>query len=137
MGQTLKDKKEEETKIDENSIVDFIRDFVAEMENDEGVFASSNHVNEIRKKLQASDIYKLIAAKQRYEKYVKDISSLDPYEYNRIVSEYTDLLMSPKLSAMLPPDKVGKDCLFENPEYELQKIIQKDANMEKTFKLTP
>jgi len=104
---------------------DFFRDFVVEMENNDGIFATSPFANNAREKLKKSHIYNLIAVKRKYEDYIKkDHKHLDVYEYNRIVSEYVDLLTSPKLPAILPPNKVGERFLFENPEYELQKISE-------------
>jgi len=120
--------EEEQITFKKGSINKFLYDFVTEIENDEGIFASSSIVNKVREKLQTSIVYKLIAAKKKYKTHRKFISegALDTYEYNRIVSEYADLLMLPELSVILPPNKVGKGMLFENPEYELQKIMDKD-----------
>ena len=104
---------------------DFFRDFVVEMESDDGIFATSPFANNAREKLKKSHIYNLIVAKGKYDDYIReDHKHLDVYEYNRIVSEYVDLLMWPKLPSILPPNKVGEGFLFENPEYELQRIVE-------------
>jgi len=115
--------------INKNSINNFVKEFISEMENDEGVFSSSLIVYKAHVKLNKSITYKLIAAKNNYNAYVSQKIGLDPYEYNRIVSEYVDLLMSPKITSILPPNKTGKDCFLDNPEYELQLIIQKGSSL--------
>ena len=111
---------------------ELIEEFVSEMEKKDGIFAASTFANKAREKLLKSIIYKLLATKQQYYYYTKhEPNSLDRYEYNRIVSEYADLLMSPELPSILPPENVGKNCLFNNPEYELQRIVQINANIRK------
>jgi len=114
---------------------ELIEAFVSEMEKKDGIFAASTFANKAREKLLKSTIYKLLVSKQQYYIYIDsdkhELNSLDDYEYNRIVSEYTDLLMTPELSSILPPNKVGKDFLFENPEYELQCIMQESARIRK------
>jgi hypothetical protein len=108
-------------------------DFVCELEQENSLFANEPAFKSTKEKLHKSTVYKLLTAKLAYHQYV--IGSRipkDSYAYNHCVTQYADLLMSPKLSSIFPPDKVGKGCLFENPEYELQRIMLKNTCIRKS-----
>jgi hypothetical protein len=112
------------TKINTSTVKIFIEEFIVEIENNEGIFAASVIANKIRKKLQESIIYKLIAAKQKFYRTAES-GFIDEIEYNKLIAEYSDLLIHPKITTILPPDCVGVDKLLDNPEYELQKILNR------------
>ena len=128
--------------VPKETINKFVNDFVTELEKDDGVFASSTIVTDVHTKLQTSIIYKLIAAKRKYEAFIykettpviKLRTKFNLDTDNRIVADYADLLMDAELTSILPPNKVGADCLLENPEYELQKIIDKNIEIAKERK---
>ncbi|MDR2406554.1 MAG: hypothetical protein LBE13_00350, partial [Bacteroidales bacterium] len=121
-------KKEEITREEEitmeNAINDFIKEFALELDNDEGVFASSSIANSVKTKLQKSLIYNLIVTKQKFDRTV-EAGFIDDIEYNKLMAEYSDLLMHPRITTILPPEFVGADKLLDNPEYELQRIFDK------------
>jgi hypothetical protein len=123
--QVRKSIKQAQVNIDTNLITDFIREFILELENDEGIFATSSIVNKIRKKLHESIVYRLIAAQQKFHRTCKT-GFIDDIEYNKLIAEYSDLLMHPRLTTILPPEYAGKDKLLDNPEYELQQIFDKN-----------
>ena len=107
-------------------------EFISELEDEKSIFINDSNYECVKKKLHKSIIYRLLAAKLFYYKHIpyKRIPK-ESTEYNKRVTEYSDLLMDPKLTSILPPKEVGKDSFFHNPEYELQRIIDKNIDIQK------
>ncbi|MCD7908378.1 MAG: hypothetical protein LUH04_11990 [Clostridium sp.] len=110
----------------------FILNFISELEKEENTFNKSETVIRCKKKLHKSIVYRLITAKLHYYNYIfNNRIAKDAHSYNKITNQYTELLLERKLNSILPHNKVGKDSLFHEPEYELQKIMQYSRHLRK------
>lgn len=100
-------------------------EFILTVDTHAEIFAIYPHFDQLRSKLRASKVYRLLKAKLEYYSYrYRGRKAKNSEELTYLVRTYSDYLMEPDFNKMLPPTYYDGNGLFYNPEDELEFIME-------------
>ena len=100
-------------------------EFISVVDTHAGIFAIYPKFDELRAKLRASKVFRLLKAKLSYYsyRYKGERETLNDDELTYLVGFYSDLLMDSDYNKVVPPAYYDGNSLLKNPEEELAELV--------------